>query len=338
MKHLSNKKKTRVLLPILLTLLFFGLVWSINIGFTPLNMGRIIATLFGQGDDTEKFIIWELRIPRTIVAMFVGSCLAASGAVMQGVTRNALATPSMLGVSSGSSLGILLVIFIYDQGGPMILPYPLAAVAGGLLVFALVYGLALRHNLSPNKLILNGIAINSCIGSITLVITMKLSTDAYLMQSLAQAGNLTYATWKMIGIGCLIAIPCIIYIFYSTFCLNVLNLDDELAIGLGLNLRRERNILLIMTILLTSTSVYVAGSIGFVGLIAPHIAKRLVGSNFKLFLPISMCFGSGLVMFADIIAKTLVNDINKALYVPVGVTISILGAPYLLYLLFTQDR
>lgn len=338
MKHLSNKKKARILLPSMIVVLFLGLIWSINIGFTPLNLWRIICTLFGQGNETEKFVIWELRIPRTVVAMFVGSCLAASGAVMQGVTRNALATPSMLGVSSGASLGILLVIFIYDQGMPMIMPYPMAAVAGGLTVFAIVYGLALRHDLSPNKLILNGIAINSCIGSISLIITMKLSTDAFLMQSLAQAGNLTYATWDMIGIGCLIAVPCLIYIFYSTFSLNVLNLDDELAIGLGLNLRKERKILLILTIILTSTSVYVAGSIGFVGLIAPHIAKRLVGSNFKLFLPISMCFGAGLVMFADIIAKILVNDINKALYVPVGVTISILGAPYLLYLLFTQDR
>ncbi len=338
MKELSNKKRTQILLPTLILLLFMGLIWSINIGYTPMDIGRILATLFGQGDTKENFVIWQIRVPRTMVAIFVGVCLSASGAVMQGVTRNPLATPSMLGVSSGSSLGILLVIFIYDQGLPMIMPYPLAAVVGGFSVFALVYGLALRHNLSPNKLILNGIAINSCIGAITLIITMRLSTDAYLMQTLAQAGNLTYATWKMIAIGCCIAIPCLVYIFYSTFCLNVLNLDDELAIGLGLNLKRERKILLVLTILLTSTSVYVAGSIGFVGLIAPHIAKRLVGSNFKLFLPISMCFGAGLVMFADIVAKTLVNDINSALYVPVGVTIAILGAPYLLYLIFTQDR
>ncbi|MFI3175101.1 MAG: iron ABC transporter permease [Bacillota bacterium] len=338
MKELSNRKRTQILLPALILLLFMGLIWSINIGYTPMDIGRIIATLFGQGDTKENFVIWEIRVPRTVVAIFVGTCLAASGAVMQGVTRNPLATPSMLGVSSGASLGILLVIYIYDQGMPMIMPYPLAAVVGGLSVFALVYGLALRHDLSPNKIILNGIAINSCIGAVTLIITMRLSTDAYLMQSLAQAGNLTYATWKMIATGCCIAIPCLLYIFYSTFCLNVLNLDDELAIGLGLNLKRERKILLMLTILLTSTSVYVAGSIGFVGLIAPHIAKRLVGSNFKLFLPISMCFGSGLVMFADIVAKTLVNDINSALYVPVGVTISVLGAPYLLYLIFTQDR
>lgn len=340
MKNLTNKKRTLVLLPIMILLLFLGLVWSTNIGFTPLAIDRVIATIFGFGDEArnEPFIIWELRIPRTIVAMFVGMCLATAGAVMQGVTRNPLATPSMIGVSSGASFGILIVVFLFDQGLPMLVPYPIAAIIGGVSVFALVYSLALRHNLSPTKLILNGIAINSCIGAVSLLLTMRLSTDAYLMLTLSQAGSLTYATWKMIYTGIAIAIPCMIYIFYSTFCLNILNLDDDMAISLGINLKKERKRLLYITIILTSASVYVAGTIGFVGLIAPHISKRIVGSNFKLFLPISMCIGAGLVMFADILSRILVNDINKDLYVPVGVIISILGAPYLLYLLFTQDR
>lgn len=338
MAKLTNKQRTKILLPVFIGFLFCGLIWSINIGYTPLSIDRIIATIFGFGDAKENFIIWDIRIARTVVAIFVGMCLAASGAIMQGVTRNPLATPNMIGVSSGASFGILLVVFMYDKGLPMLMPYPIAAVIGGFLVFGIVYGLALKHDLSPTKLILNGIAVNSCIGAVSLLLTIKLSDDAYLMLTLSQAGNLTFASWKMIFIGFAVAIPCLIYVFYSTFCLNILNLDDDLAIGLGLDLRKERNKLLCITILLTSVSVYVAGTIGFVGLIAPHIAKRIVGSNFKLFLPISMCFGAGLVMFADIVAKILVNDINGALYVPVGITISILGAPYLLYLLFTQDR
>ncbi|MFI3168519.1 MAG: iron ABC transporter permease [Faecalibacterium sp.] len=338
LSNLSNKKRAKILLPALLIVLFAGLIWSINIGFTPLAIDRILATMFGFGDTTETFIIWQLRIPRTVVAIFVGACLAAAGAVMQGVTRNPLATPSMIGVSSGAGFGILIVVYLYDKGLPMLLPYPIAAIIGAFCVFGLVYGLAVRHNLSPTKLILNGIAVNSCIGAVSLLLTSRLSADAYLMLTLSQAGNLTYATWKMIFIGFGIALPCFIYIFYRTFCLNILNLDDEMAVGLGLNLKKERRVLLYITIILTSASVYVAGTIGFVGLIAPHIAKRLVGSNFKLFLPLSMCFGAGLVMFADIMAKILVNDINKALYVPVGITIAILGAPYLLYLLYAQDR
>ncbi|MFI3208856.1 MAG: iron ABC transporter permease [Eubacteriales bacterium] len=338
MKHLSNKQRWKVLLPALMILIFAGLIWSINIGYTPLSIDRILATIFGQGTDTENFIIWELRIPRTIVAIFVGSCLAAAGAVMQGVTRNPLATPNMIGVSSGASFGILLVVYLFDKGFPMLVPYPIAALIGGFLVFGLVYGLAVKHDLSPTKLILNGIAVNSCIGAVSLLLTMKLSSDAYLMLTLSQAGNLTFATWDMILVGFIVAIPCFIYIFYKTFTLNILNLGDEMSIGLGIDLKKERRKLLYITIILTSAAVYVAGTIGFVGLIAPHIAKRIVGSNFKLFLPISMLFGSGLVMLADIVAKIMVNDINAALYVPVGITISILGAPYLLYLLYAQDR
>ncbi len=338
MRNLSNKKRTIILLPIAIGMLFFGIVWSANIGTTKMEVSRIIATLFGFGDTRENFIIWNLRIPRTIVAIFAGVCLAASGAVMQGVTRNALATPSMIGVSSGASFGILMSVYMIDKGMPSIVPYPIAAIIGGFVVFSLVYGLAVRHNLSPTKLILNGIAVNSCIGAVTLLITMRLSADAYLMLTLSQAGNLTYATWKMIFIGIAVALPCLCYVFYKTFCLNILNLGDEMAIGLGIDLKKERKVLLYITIVLTSASVYVAGSIGFVGLIAPHIAKRIVGSNFKLFLPISMCFGAGLVVCADLLSRILVNTINTELYVPVGIIISILGAPYLLYLLFAQDR
>ncbi len=338
MKHLSNKKRARILLPIAVVMLFFGIVWSANIGTTKMEVSRIIATLFGFGDTRENFIIWNLRIPRTIVAIFAGVCLATSGAVMQGVTRNPLATPSMIGVSAGASFGILLNVYMIDKGMPSFVPYPISAIIGGFVVFSLVYGLAVRHNLSPTKLILNGIAVNSCIGAVSLLITMKLSADAYLMLTLSQAGNLTYATWKMIFIGLAVAIPCICYVFYKTFCLNILNLGDEMATGLGINLKKERKVLLYITIILTSASVYVAGSIGFVGLIAPHIAKRIVGSNFKLFLPISMCFGAGLVVIADLLSRILVNNINSELYVPVGIIISILGAPYLLYLLFAQDR
>ncbi len=338
MKTLTNKKRTAILLPIFIALLLVSTILAINIGYTSLSVTDIIKTIFGFGSEKELFIIYGLRIPRSIVAIFCGVCLAAAGAVMQGVTRNPLATPSMIGVSSGSSLGILLVVYLFDLGFPMLLPRSIAAIVGGFLVFALVYSLAFRYELSPTKLILNGIAVNSCIGAISLFLTMRLSENAYLMLTLSQAGSLTYATWDMIGWAVLIAIPCFVYIFYKAFCLNVMNLGDEMAVTLGIDLKKERKYLLFITIILSSVAVYVAGTIGFVGLIAPHMAKRIVGSNFKLFLPISMCIGALLIVVADILSRLLVNQINSQLFVPVGILISILGAPYLLYLLYVQDR
>lgn len=338
MKALTNKKRTILLLPIFIVVLIVSAMVAVNIGYTPISISDVVRTIFGFGSEKESFIIYQLRIPRSVVAIFCGVCLATAGAVMQGVTRNPLATPSMIGVSSGASFGILLIVYLFDLGFPMILPRSIAAIIGGFAVFALIYSLAFKYELSPTKLILNGIAVNSCIGAISLFLTMKLSEDAFLMLTLSQAGSLTYATWDMIGIGALISIPCFIYIFYKTFCLNVMNLGDEMAVSLGVDLKKERKYLLFATIILSSTAVYVAGTIGFVGLIAPHMAKRIVGSNFKFFLPISMCLGALLIVVADVLSRLLVNEINSQLFVPVGIIISILGAPYLLYLLYVQDR
>ncbi len=322
---------------------FFGLIailigmtcYSINIGEYPVSVDRVLATLFGMGDDKENLVIWVVRMPRTATAVLVGICLSVSGAVMQGVTRNPIATPSMLGVTSGSSLGMLIVVFLYDQGLGMTIGRPLGALVGGFMAFGIVYTLALKNNLSPIKLILNGIAINSCIGAISLIISMKLTSNAYTTVSLNSGGSLTSADWQTIGIGYLIMIPCVLFVVYKAYYLNILNLGEEMAVCLGINLKKERRSLLFVTVILTSISAYVAGGIGFVGMIAPHIAKRLVGPNFKIFLPVSIFLGGNLVIIADIISRIIVKGNS---FIPVGTIISLIGAPYLLYLLFTEDR
>lgn len=335
MKHLSNQKRSAVLLVALMGLFLLLTFVSINTGYVPIPFERVLSTLVGKGDTQENLLLWVVRMPRTAVSLLVGICLAISGAVMQGVTRNALATPSMVGIGSGASLATLIVIFLHDKGFGFLMPVPLAATLGGLVTFSLVYFLALRFNLSPVKLILNGIAINSCIGAINLLITMKLSSDAYTMRAVVLGGSLTYATWEMIGWAVVVMVPCVIYLIYKAFHLNILNLGEEIAIGLGINLKKERKHLLYVTVILSSIAAYIAGGIGFIGMIGPHIAKRLVGPNYKYFMPLSICIGANLVLFADIISRLLVNN---GQFVPIGTLISMIGAPYLLYLLFADDR
>lgn len=331
----SNQLRFATMFPGLI-LLMFGLVcYSINIGVYPVPLDRVIATLFGMGDPEENLVIWTVRMPRTATAMLVGMCLAISGAVMQGVTRNPIATPSLLGVSSGSSLGMILIIYFYDQGLGMTIGRPIAALLGGFAVFGVVYSLGLKHNLSPIKLILNGIAVNSCVGAITTILQMRLSANAYTTMTVTMGGSLTNADWQTIAIGYAITLPCLAYVIYKCYCLNILNLGEEMAIGLGIDLRKERKYLLFVTIILTSVSTYVAGGIGFIGMIAPHISKRLVGPNFKLFLPVSVFLGANIVIVADIISREIVKNSS---FIPVGTIISLIGAPYLLYLLFTEDR
>lgn len=335
MKTMSNQRKSAVLMISLIMLLIFMAYMSMNIGYLPISAERIIAALFGRGTEDEMVVLWVIRLPRTAVSIVVGMCLAIAGAVMQGVTRNALATPSMIGISSGASLGTLLIIYFHDKGFGMLLPEPVAAVLGGFAAFTIVYSLAVRYELSPVKLILNGIAINSCIGAISLIVTMKLSENAYTLKTVVMGGSLTYATWQMIGLALLIALPCLAYIVYKAFYLNILNLGEEMAIGLGINLKVERKKLLYITVILSSIAAYIAGGIGFIGMIAPHIAKRLVGPNYKFFLPVSVFIGINLVLFADIVSRFLVNNDT---YIPIGTLISVIGAPYLLYLLFSDDR
>lgn len=335
MRSMSNRSRAVVFTFSLLILLAALTYVSMNLGYLPIPGRRILAALFFQGSADENLVVWTLRLPRTFVAIIVGICLTVAGAVMQGVTRNALASPSMLGVTAGANFGTLLIIFLLDRGFGLLLPLPLAALAGGFAAFAVVYTLALRYQLSPVKLILNGIAVNSCIGAVSLMMSVKLSNDAYTMRSVVLGGSLTYATWGMIGIAALLLLPCVAFVIYKAIHLNILNLDEEMAIGLGIHLKKERRKLLLVTVVLSSIAAYIAGGIGFVGMIAPHIARRLVGPNYRFFLPLSVFIGANLVLIADLISRLLMNQ-NQ--YVPIGTLISILGAPYLIYLLFTQDR
>ena len=335
MKALTNKQRTSTLMPIFIISLVLLSYLSMNIGYMDISIKNVIGALFGNATREEMLAMWIVRLPKAAVAIIVGLSLTVSGAVMQGVTRNPLATPSMIGVSAGSNLAVLIVILMIDKGLSMPIPVPLAAVLGGMGAFMIVYGLTMRYNLSPIKLILNGIAINSCLGAVTLALSMKLSEDGYLMRSLFMAGSLSHATWPMICLAVVISLPLLAYIMYKAFYLNILNLNEEMAIGLGLELKTERRKLLYVTVVLTSISAYIAGGISFIGMIAPHIAKRIVGSNYKLFLPLAVLIGINIVLVADVFCRILA--IGGA-DIPVGTLISIIGAPYLLYLLFTQDR
>lgn len=329
----KNKRKFLILMPSLIIAFFVIFVISLNIGLTQITVERIFQTLIGNGTKTESVVMFMVRLPSVAVAVVVGICLTVSGAVMQGITRNPLATPSMLGVTSGAGFAVLLSVFAYENDLIPVLATPIASVVGGLVTFTIVYRLAVKHDLSPTKLILNGIAVNSCIGALSLIVTMRLSPTSFTFLNTTLGGSLTYATWDKIWLATLIMVPLVLFIVYKAIYLNVLNLGEDVAIGLGVNLKKERRNLMYVTVVLTSIAAYIAGGITFVGLVAPHIARRLVGPNFKLLIPISVMVGIMLIVVSDIISRAFFANA-----VPIGMILSVLGAPYLLYLLFTADR
>ena len=312
--------------PILLVLTFsYSLIaWS----SFPLNFSHVYAYLF-HFDDTsiEQQILATTRVPRLLTGMLIGTNLAVAGVLMQGLTRNPLASPSVLGINSGAACFIALSsIGIHILGDVSSL---LAAAVGGVVSGGLVILLGgfFSDRANPLKLVLAGIAINALLIGVTRAAVILADDRAYsvitwLSGSLA---NIDWQDWQSLWptslLGFLIA-------FYVAKNLNLLALGNDIAVSLGINIRFTRFLSCIAIVLLTASSVAVVGPIGFIGLIVPHIARRLVNNNFLLLIPVSALIGSCLIAWADSLARGIAFPAET----PVGVITALIGTPFFVYL------
>jgi iron complex transport system permease protein len=333
---LLSDRPDRRSLPIVLILAglsFAAIVVNVGQGEYPIAIGDLIATLLGidTGNPDLPFVIQTLRLPRTLVAFLVGVALAISGAIFQGLTRNPLADPSIIGINAGASLAAVATIVLFPSAPVAILP--IAAFIGALFMAALIYGLAGTGQNSPMLLILLGIGL-SAIASACTSLMISLGSIYDVSQALVWlAGSVydrtwddffTLLPWTMVG---------------STLALglarelDVLHLGDEIATGLGSRVTWQRAQLIIVAVALAGAAVATAGTIGFVGLIAPHIARQLVGGNYRQILPVAALVGGMLVTIADAIGRTILAPIE----LPCGVVLAVIGAPFFLYLLI-QNR
>ncbi len=318
----------------LILLIFLFILVGLSVGTSNISFARVIQTLLGNGINNEEFIIKSVRLPRIITSMIVGGALACSGAIMQGVTGNPLASPGIIGITSGASLGIIINLYLWQsQGTISIISLPLSAVIGGVTSFIIIYSLSLKHRLSPYKLVLNGIAINACINAIIVTLSLRLTPTNHTIASAILNGSLTNISWDVISVSAVLIIILFFYCLYKVRYLNILSLGDELALGLGVSLENERKKMLLLTVAFASIAAWTAGNMSFVGLLAPHIARKLVGSNYNRLLSTSALVGMLLVLISDTIARTIISPE----VLPVGIVVSIIGAPYMLYLLFKQS-
>lgn len=328
-----NEHRKTIGILILLTLSIF--ILSMNVGVVKLSPLEVIKVLLGQGDGFQNIVLWDIRLPRACVAAVVGVSLGIAGTVMQGVTGNEIATPGMLGITSGASLGVLASIYLNSLFPELTrLAAPVCAMLGGLFVFAIVYTLSLTSNLSPAKLILNGIAINSCIGAFTVLLVYRLSPSETTYINIVLTGSITGANFKDLWI----ALPFIGFglfcLFYKIRCLNILTLGEEISIGLGVDLLKERKMFLCLAVLLASISSFLVGGLNFVGLLSSHIARKLVGNNYEKLVPTSALVGVVVMLLSDMLARTLFVPSE----LPIGSMVSLLGTPYLMYILLKTDR
>lgn len=313
---------------LLLTLIVF--LWSLSAGAVAIPAGVIVNTLLDLDGPQQDFIINRSRLPRSLLALITGGSLALSGAIIQALLRNALASPKIIGINSGAALAVLLAAMFAP--GLALGWLPLVAATGGILAAAFVYMLAELRPVSPARLALVGIAVGmTCDAGVDFILVTADTYDisaplVWLTGSLWSRGwQHLNAVWPILT--CLAGLCMIL-----SFRLDLIRLGATQATGLGMNVRLERLGLLTLSTLLAAVSVSVVGVLGFVGLMAPHIARGLIGGTHRQLLPVAMLVGAVLVMLADAAGRALLPPIE----VSAGILTAMLGAPFFIFLLLTS--
>jgi len=294
-------------------------------GAVRISIKEIIDTLFVSSSTVNYQIIWNVRLPRTIVAALVGTCLALSGAILQGIMRNSLAGPNIIGVSSGAGLMTLIVLILFPNYYYLA---PIGSFAGALIATLFIYFLAWKDGAAPTRLILAGVAVSSLLGAgNNIIMTFYPNKIAGVIGFMV--GGLSAVNWKQVTMIWPYAAVGIVLVLLIPNRLNILMLGDEVATGLGLNVEKTRFLFIIISSLLAGSAVSVVGLLGFVGLIVPHITRLFIGSDYRYLLPATIFAGSSTVMLCDTLARVLFAPVE----IPVGIIMSALGAPFFLYLL-----
>ncbi|CAM4257767.1 FecCD family ABC transporter permease [Paenibacillus dendritiformis] len=330
--HQRRHKRSVKLALLFLALLVISFIISMNIGRYSMNPLEVLQTLIGNGSKRQNIVMFDLRLPRMVIAILMGAGLAVSGAILQGISRNGLSDPGILGINSGAGLAVLMYVLYYPStkiASPFLMPF-LALIGAGITA-VLIYVLSYKrgHGISPTRLLLNGIAVGAGLSAITIILTLQLNPRNLEFVATWQMGSLWGANWQFV----LALLPWLIillpFVYWRSRTLNMLNLNEQIAASLGVSINRERLTLLAAAVGLAASSVAIGGSIGFVGLLGPHIARRLVGPQHQFMLPITAGVGALLVLVGDTIGRSFMETTE----IPAGVVISLLGGPYFIYLL-----
>lgn len=296
---------------------------------------RLPVSLFWcEGDGALRQIWLTIRLPRVLLALVIGGSLALAGCVMQGLFRNPLADPGLLGISSGAACAVALWVVLPVTLPALLMLYApmLAAFLGALAATGVIFILSQQRDGSLSRLLLVGIAINALCGAAVGVLSW-VSNDAQLRQlSLWGMGSLGTAQWSTLLAVTSLMLPTVLFIWRLAPTLNLLQLGEEDAHYLGVDVRRVQCILLLCSALLVAAAVAVCGVIGFIGLVIPHLMRMWLGSDHRAVIPGSVLAGACILLSADTLARTAVSPAEM----PVGLLTSILGAPWFLWLIFRQ--
>ena len=298
---------------------------SVCLGSMKFSVQDSLRAIFINDESPARLIIWNVRLPRILSGGLVGICLSLAGCILQGVMRNHLASPSTIGVTSGASFIGYLTLVAFPGYYHLL---PVGSIVGGFFTTMAIYLLAYNKGISPVKMILSGMAVSAVFGAFNDIIR------SFYSENIANAtgflvGSLNGVAWKNFSMILPYAMVGIFMCFFLPSRMNILMLGDEMANSLGVNTESFRLILIVISSLLAGAAISVAGLINFVGLIVPHIARLLVGSDYKYLFPASIAMGFMMIVICDLIGR-IVMPVGE---ISVSVVLSFVGAPFFLYLL-----
>lgn len=329
-------KRQRMILYLLLTLIMITFVIGTGTGYSSLSYDRIIPTLLGQGTFKEEFILFSIRLPRIIITLLAGMALALSGAILQGLTRNDLTDPGIIGINSGAGVAVTIFFLYFPiEAGSFVFWLPLTAFAGAFITTCLTYFFSYDRvaGLQPTKFVLIGVGFSMALSGTMIVFISSAEREKVDFIAKWLSGNIWGTDWPFI----LAILPWLAiltpFTLYKANRLNILRLSEPVVIGVGLSIQKERILLLLTAVGLAASAVSVTGGIAFIGLMAPHIAKAMVGPRTQLYIPIAILLGGWLLLFADLVGRNLLDPDG----IPAGIMVALIGAPYFMYLLLKKQ-
>lgn len=333
------QKRHRILVLCVL-LLLAAMALSIMTGSYSISPSDLLTTLLNKGSRAHTFAIFQIRLPRIVLAILVGSALGVSGTILQGITKNPLAEPGMIGINAGSALFVVLWIshganaYSSSLSDGKVLLMPLLAIAGAFCTTAFLYGYSWRNGIRPIRFLLTGVGVNAGITAVISFYQLQMSRGDYNQVLMWTNGSLWGSSWRYILVSAPLILLLLVLVWTHSRTLDILSLGDEGAAALGVSTQRTRIWFLAAAAALAALATAVAGSIAFLGLLGPQIALRIAGVRHRLLLPLAALISSILLIIADMLARNLFSPLE----IPVGILVSMIGIPYFIYLMMKLDR
>lgn len=322
----SKLKKNTLAFGVLLIALFLCVLFAVSLGSVTVPVKEVWSTILGNNTDSEFYgVIHDIRLPRVIMALFVGANLAVAGVLLQSVMQNPLADPGVTGISTGASVTVVFLLLYVPKAHHMI---PIIGFLGSALACILVYSLAWKNGITAMRIILAGVAVNSILGGITGMMNI-LNSDKLAGVLSWMNGSLSGKSWDKVWLCMLYSVIGIALAMFLSKSCNLLSLGDKTAKSLGVNPNLQRLIISAVAVFLAGISTSFVGIISFVGLMVPHVARMIIGSDHRYLLPFSALLGSTVLILADLIGRTIASPYE----IPVGIVMSVMGGPFFLYLL-----